>query len=507
MKKLTIAFLAVVILLSGCATISENPTIRRTTSAVIGGIVGAVHCAGKKGSALDCIESIAVGAVAGLAIGEIAFAIKESYQERRARIAEISKNAEVEIETSDHIVLDEEGVEALNKEADQLSKEERAKKLREAIAFRTKITDAFASNSADLSPANRRVIRAIAAEYKREEMREVLIVGHADSVGDARANQLLSEARALTVANIFVEEGFPKEQIYYQGAGESEPIGDNTNTDGRARNRRVELVDASTAQSLARAKHFYIKESTAAIMPQEKPSAQQPEIAVAESQPKQVDFGAKDSVVAFDGKPYSDKLAETALGVGVRDSNWNEFFVSAAHASANKNIPRFINDDIPVVGDIKRTDGGKSLYNFADYLPGYRDLTVYFRHGEKLLSLHPVGLLQERVVDSSQVAGTVYAKTDGEWVTESTLTGGAVSYPSRDKNLALYRWKADAKSSADSGIHGVDIVLRAFTEEDFGATQTLPAKVFYVENGALHIANINMTIKLPKDINPDWRFY
>ena len=68
------------------------------------------------------------------------------------------------------------------------------------------------------------------------------IEGHTDNMGGAAMNQELSLKRAMTVRDYLIEQGVPASRIDIEGLGLSAPIGDNTTTDGRARNRRVEIV-------------------------------------------------------------------------------------------------------------------------------------------------------------------------------------------------------------------------------------------------------------------------
>ena len=68
------------------------------------------------------------------------------------------------------------------------------------------------------------------------------IEGHTDNVGSAAMNQELSLKRAITVRDYLIGQGVPASKIDVEGLGLSAPIGDNTTIDGRARNRRVEIV-------------------------------------------------------------------------------------------------------------------------------------------------------------------------------------------------------------------------------------------------------------------------
>ena len=68
------------------------------------------------------------------------------------------------------------------------------------------------------------------------------VEGHTDSVGDDASNQILSERRAESVRKFLVQNNVPADSITSKGLGESTPVADNMNADGRRANRRVELV-------------------------------------------------------------------------------------------------------------------------------------------------------------------------------------------------------------------------------------------------------------------------
>ena len=73
---------------------------------------------------------------------------------------------------------------------------------------------------------------------------KVRIEGHTDNVGDKTANQGLSERRAQAVIGWLVAHGINGGRLSARGYGDSKPVADNSTDEGRARNRRVELVKA-----------------------------------------------------------------------------------------------------------------------------------------------------------------------------------------------------------------------------------------------------------------------
>jgi outer membrane protein OmpA-like peptidoglycan-associated protein len=75
------------------------------------------------------------------------------------------------------------------------------------------------------------------------ENRQVLIIGHSDSIGDAERNRQLSKRRAELVKQIFVQNfDLPTNRLITEGAGETRPIASNATSDGRRANRRVEVL-------------------------------------------------------------------------------------------------------------------------------------------------------------------------------------------------------------------------------------------------------------------------
>lgn len=68
------------------------------------------------------------------------------------------------------------------------------------------------------------------------------VIGHTDSDGAAAYNQDLSQRRAQAVANVLLSEGVQRSRISVIGRGEDQPIASNLTAEGKAQNRRVEIV-------------------------------------------------------------------------------------------------------------------------------------------------------------------------------------------------------------------------------------------------------------------------
>jgi outer membrane protein OmpA-like peptidoglycan-associated protein len=72
--------------------------------------------------------------------------------------------------------------------------------------------------------------------------RNIIVEGHTDSQGSESYNQGLSQRRADTVRDYLVQRGYPADRIQARGKGKGSPIADNASPEGRANNRRVEIV-------------------------------------------------------------------------------------------------------------------------------------------------------------------------------------------------------------------------------------------------------------------------
>ncbi|GMT97729.1 hypothetical protein KH5H1_18480 [Corallococcus caeni] len=99
----------------------------------------------------------------------------------------------------------------------------------------------FATNATELLPAARDRLSEVATALK-ESKNPLLIEGHTDSRGTDDYNEQLSERRAESVRNFLVNQGVPAERIQIRGMGEERPVASNSTAEGRANNRRVEIV-------------------------------------------------------------------------------------------------------------------------------------------------------------------------------------------------------------------------------------------------------------------------
>lgn len=100
----------------------------------------------------------------------------------------------------------------------------------------------FEYDQATLRPTARRRLRAVADALKASPNAMIVVEGHTDSVGSDQYNEQLSQRRAEAVRVFLVEEGVDAARIRAEGRGEAEPVADNDSPEGRANNRRVEIV-------------------------------------------------------------------------------------------------------------------------------------------------------------------------------------------------------------------------------------------------------------------------
>lgn len=99
----------------------------------------------------------------------------------------------------------------------------------------------FNTNASDINAGFYEVLNSVAVVLKEYKKTTVDVIGHTDSVGSDTYNQQLSERRARSVAEYLASQQVMPERLLVDGRGESQPIASNSNPEGRAKNRRVEI--------------------------------------------------------------------------------------------------------------------------------------------------------------------------------------------------------------------------------------------------------------------------
>ncbi|WP_093118083.1 OmpA family protein [Salinihabitans flavidus] len=100
----------------------------------------------------------------------------------------------------------------------------------------------FATDSFTVRPDLRRDLGALSTNLRNYPNSRIQVLGHTDNTGSAAYNQQLSERRAGAVANVLLDNGVSNSRIRTIGRGEDQPVATNLTVEGRAQNRRVEIV-------------------------------------------------------------------------------------------------------------------------------------------------------------------------------------------------------------------------------------------------------------------------
>ncbi|MEQ1621240.1 MAG: OmpA family protein [Methylococcales bacterium] len=100
----------------------------------------------------------------------------------------------------------------------------------------------FRTGKAQLKSGGVRDVNKVADFLNQYPKYKVLVEGHTDSVGTDENNQELSERRANSVRNAFIDTGISSDRVNARGYGEGFPVADNDTNGGRQLNRRVEIV-------------------------------------------------------------------------------------------------------------------------------------------------------------------------------------------------------------------------------------------------------------------------
>jgi outer membrane protein OmpA-like peptidoglycan-associated protein len=203
MKKIVVAAVSAVLVLSGCATMKDNPNtakgvgIGAAAGAILGGIVGKNNGDAGKGAA--------IGGAVGAAIGGV-----------------IGKR--------------------MDNQAKELEKIAETKRTEQGLVSKLKSDILFETGKSDLKPAAKTNLAEMAKIMKNYPENVLTINGYTDSTGTAKTNEVLSQKRAEAVKNHLVSNGLPATTISTVGMGPAQPVADNSTAAGRQQNRRVEIV-------------------------------------------------------------------------------------------------------------------------------------------------------------------------------------------------------------------------------------------------------------------------
>jgi outer membrane protein OmpA-like peptidoglycan-associated protein len=198
---------ATLLVTTACTDMNQNDGRQNTRTGALGGATfGAIAGAAlSKDSKKGAIIGAAAGALAGAAYGD--------YLDRQeaALRGQLGNNVQI-VNTGDRLIVT----------------------MPQDILFATDSATLRADLTGDLATVARSL-----NEYPNTT---VQVIGHTDNTGDAGYNQQLSARRANSVANVLVQNGVSSGRIQSFGRGEDQPRASNLTPEGRAQNRRVEIV-------------------------------------------------------------------------------------------------------------------------------------------------------------------------------------------------------------------------------------------------------------------------
>lgn len=371
---------ALAVSIAGCATIGKDYGTMIGCGA--GTLLGAAAGYAINGDAKGAL----IGAGAGAAVGCVAGKMWQDQQRELEKIAQ-QENLKLQTETLYSAVSDQ----------------SRSEKNEAGFVANVQSSEMFATNSSELTPSGNRQIRSMAEVLSKnqkagkDKQTAFMVIGHTDAEGTAEENQKLSELRARTVGKILSEAGADPNNIYYQGAGASRPIGENTTIEGQAKNRRVEIVEVATKEVLQQrikteeSNVKYLAHGTRANKQQQTGSA-----SISTNQPTDTN---KKHQRNFSGIDFGGNLAGS--------NHWNPFGVMKPKTSGFQIISSAEANSLPVrscfedaarvSGKVKNLVSGAefSEYKTQDYLPGMNGRVWANLVNGNLVTLAPVRVLME----------------------------------------------------------------------------------------------------------------
>lgn len=103
----------------------------------------------------------------------------------------------------------------------------------------------FKKGNYELSNGTKNTLNKLIPTIKSSEL-YFYVIGHTDNTGDSEFNYILAKKRALKVYDYLINQGVNKDKLLVESAGENAPLNTNKTQQGKARNRRVELIESST---------------------------------------------------------------------------------------------------------------------------------------------------------------------------------------------------------------------------------------------------------------------
>ena len=189
-------------------------------------------------------------------LAEVRRKLTEAEEQRRAEAEQLARYNEQLQSTSQQLEAEKQARLAAEKKADEatanLAKIAMVKQEARGLVITLSGSVLFSSGRSTLLSNARPKLDEVAAALQKSDAEKFVVEGHTDSIGSEATNEELSYRRAGTVRDYLIERGVPAEKIKAIGYGKSRPVADNATAEGRANNRRVEIVIQPKSQLTAR---------------------------------------------------------------------------------------------------------------------------------------------------------------------------------------------------------------------------------------------------------------
>jgi len=201
-RPVLVAPLAAVLLLTSCTDTGPRQNAGAATGAVAGGILGGILSGRPAGAAAGAVAGGIVGGAIGSQLDKQAGELRTAFGDDRIGVVNTGSSLVV---TMPQDIL-------------------------------------FATDSAQLSGSLQSDLGVLARHLNKYGDSNVQVIGHTDNTGAASYNLNLSRQRAAAVANTLIRNGVGSWRITAVGRGEDQPVASNLSAEGRAQNRRVEII-------------------------------------------------------------------------------------------------------------------------------------------------------------------------------------------------------------------------------------------------------------------------
>jgi outer membrane protein OmpA-like peptidoglycan-associated protein len=504
-----------------CSNNARN--IGMVSGAVLGAVLGNAMGGGKDDSRL-------IGAAFGGVLGGL---VGADMDRKRCELSKLAKQYDLDITFANIEVQREAPTTPSPKPAVEAAEKSNAAEAPAIIGNSVTVRDRggaaghFESGSDQLTPRAREYFAAIARQYAPSTIadaqigakqkadalnqlakRRLLLVGHTDDTGATQLNATLSERRASAVAAFLRQQGIAEDTIFYQGAGESLPIANNRTEDGRALNRRVEIVEIADEAGFKKYLEsrkpnlaFYrsptdltplVAEAPAApklVPPAASAKAKKPATSAVASAPANSTAAASSPPanalprtkpapqINFGGIPYSPATATIELGAALPEKRIG--LISSAQADDSILAKDCSYDRPRAQGSVKSLRDGR-IYKTTDHLPQLYGKTWATIVNGNLLVLNHLAILRSGGTPANLPELKVYANYKGSSSDRPSISEEPAVNSYLVEKGALYR----VFPSKDGVISCMDILFGVD-----GATTARAGKLIYLGSGTRYVAD------------------